>query len=63
MAELRKRVEKHYGKGVLKEAHLLELGWYIKEVIVMYIQYKRCGEKRYDVKKNKRQGVIKDRQR
>ena len=63
MAELTKRAEEHCGKGVLEEACLLELGWYMKEAIVTYVQYERCGEKRCHVEKNRRQGVIKDRQR
>jgi len=51
------------GKGIPEEAYLLELGWYTKEVIVIYVQYKRYGEKRYYVEKNMRQRMIKDRQR
>jgi len=35
--ELRKRAEKHYGKGVPEEAYLLELGWCTEKVIVMYV--------------------------
>jgi len=61
--ELRRRVEEHCGKEVPEETHLLELGWCIEEVIVMYMQCERCREKRYHVEKNKRQEVIKDRQR
>jgi len=61
--ELRKRAEEHCGKGVLQEARLLELGWCTEKVIVTYVQCERCGEKRYHVEKNRRQGVIKDRQR
>jgi len=35
----------------------------MKQVIVMYMQCKRYGEKGYHVEENKRQGMIKDRQR
>jgi len=54
VAELRKRVEKHCGKGMPEEACLLKLGWCTKEVIVTYVQCERCGEKRCHVKKNRR---------
>jgi len=63
VAELRKRAKEHCGKGVPEEVYLLELGWYTKEVIVMYVQCERCGEKECHVKENKRQGMIKDKQR
>jgi len=36
-AELRRRAEEHCGKGVLEEAHLLELEWCMEEVIVKYM--------------------------
>ena len=48
---------------MLKEVHLLELGWCTKEVIVTYMQYERYGEKGCHVEKNRRQEVIKDKQR
>jgi len=63
VVELKKKTEKHCSKGMPEKACLLELGWYTKEVIVMYIQCERCGEKECHVEENKRQGVIKDRQR
>jgi len=63
VVELTKRVEEHCGKGVPEEAYLLELGWYMKEVIVTYVQCKKYREKRCHMEKNRRQGVIKDRQR
>ena len=46
-----------------EETCLLELEWCMKEVIVIYVQYKRCREKEYHVEENRRQGVIKDKQR
>jgi len=63
VAELRKRVKEHCSKEVLEEACLLKLGWYIEKVIVMYVQCERYGAKRCYVKENKRQEVIKNRQR
>ena len=63
MAELKKRAKKHCGKGVPEEVCLLELEWCIKEVIVTYMQYERCGEKGCYVEENRRQEVIKNRQR
>ena len=51
MAELRKRAEEHFGKGVPEKVYLLELGWCTKEVIVTYVQYERCGEGYYVVRK------------
>jgi len=59
---LRRRAEEHCGKRVPEEAHLLELEWCTEEVIVMYVQCKRCGEKGCHIEKNRRQEVIKDRQ-
>jgi len=35
----------------------------MEKVIVTYMQYERYGEKGYHVEENRRQGVIKDRQR
>jgi len=63
VTELTKRVEEHCGKGMLDEACLLELGWRTKEVIVTYMQCERCGEKGCYMEENRRQGVIKNRQR
>ena len=57
MEELRKKVEEHCGKGVPREAQLLELGWMTKEVVVLYLTCK-CGEKGSHVEDNWRQGVI-----
>ena len=63
MAELTKRAEEYCSKGVPEEACLLELEWYMKEVIVTYVQCERYEEKGYHMEKNRRQEVIKDRQR
>ena len=58
MEELRKRVKKHYGKGVPEEACLLELGWCTREVVVSYLTCERCGKRGCHVKENRGQGVI-----
>ena len=58
MAELRKRVEEHCGKGVPEEAQLWDLGWYMREVVVSYLACERCGNQGYYVEDNRGQGVI-----
>ena len=55
--ELRKKAEEHCGKGVPREAQLLELGWITEEVVVSYLTCK-CGEKGSHVENNREQGVI-----
>ena len=55
--ELRKKAEKHCGKGIPREAQLLELGWMTEEIVVSYLTCK-CGEKRSHVEDNWGQGVI-----
>jgi len=55
--ELRKKAEEHCGKGVPREARLLELGWMTEEIVVSYLTCK-CGEKRSYVEDNQGQGVI-----
>jgi len=55
--ELRKKVEEHCGKGVPREAQLLELGWMTEEVVVSYLTCK-CEEKGSHVEDNRGQGVI-----
>jgi len=57
MEELRKKVEEHCGKGILRKARLLELGWITEEVVVLYLTCK-CGEKGSHVEDNRGQGVI-----
>jgi len=49
--ELRKKVEEHCGKGVPREAQLLELGWMTEEVVVLYLTCK-CREKGSHVEDN-----------
>ena len=51
---MRKRAEEHCGKGVPEKVCLLELGWCTEQVIVTYVQCKRCGEKGYYVEENRR---------
>jgi len=55
--ELRKKAEEHCGKGVPREAQLLELGWMTEEIVVSYLTCK-CGEKGSHVEDNWGQGVI-----
>jgi len=55
--ELRKKAEEHCGKGVPREAQLLELGWITEEIVVSYLTCK-CGEKGSHVEDNWGQGVI-----
>jgi len=45
------------------ETCLLELGWYTKEVIVLYVECERCGQKGCHVEENREQEVISDRQK
>jgi len=58
ITKLRKKVKEYCGKGVPKEACLLELEWCTKEIIVTYMKCKRCEEKGCHVKDNRGQGVI-----
>jgi len=55
--ELRKKTEEHCGKGVPREAQLLELGWMTEEVVVSYLTCK-YGEKGSYIEDNRGQGVI-----
>jgi len=57
MEELREKAEEHCGKGVPREARLLELGWMTEEIVVSYLTCK-CGEKGSHVEDNQGQGVI-----
>jgi len=54
-------VQEHCGEGILDGTCLLELGWYTKEVIVLYVECRRCGQKGYQVEENRGQRVISDR--
>jgi len=56
-------VQEYCRESTLDEAYLLELGWYTKEVIVSYMECKRCRQKGYQVEENRGQGVISDRQK
>jgi len=58
MEELRKKAEEHCGKGVLKEARLLELGWYTPEIIVTYNKCRGCGRKESYAEDNRGHGVL-----
>jgi len=54
-------VQEYCGEDIPGKACLLELGWYMKEVIVTYVECERCGEKECYVDDNRGQGVIRDR--
>jgi len=49
--ELRKKAEEHCGKGVPREAQLLELGWMTEEIVVSYLTCK-CREKGSHIEDN-----------
>jgi len=55
---LQQKTQEHCGKGISNEACLLELEWYTKEVVVLYLVYKKYGKQGYHVKENRGQGVI-----
>ena len=59
--QLRKRAEKHCGEGIPEEAQLLELGWYVLGIIVIYTNCRRCRRKGSYVEDNRGQGVLQDR--
>jgi len=56
-------VQEYCGEGIPDEACLLELGWYTKEVIVLYVECERCRQKGCHVEENREQEVISDRQK
>jgi len=58
MEKLRIRAEVYCGKGVPEEVQLLELGWMMKEVVVLYLVCEGCGEQGCHVKDNRGQGVL-----
>jgi len=60
---LQQKAQEHCGEGTPDEACLLELGWYTKEVIVLYVECERCRWKECHVEENREQGVISDRQK
>jgi len=60
---LQQKAQEYYGEGIPDKICLLELEWYIKEVIVSYVKCKRCGRKGCHVEENREQEVISDRQK
>ena len=56
-------MQEYCGEGIPDEACLLELGWYTKEVIVSYVECKRCRRKEYHIEENRKQRVTSDRQK
>jgi len=59
--ELRKRAKEHCGKGIPREAQLLELGWYTPEIIVTYNKCRGCRRKGSYAEDNRGQRVLQDR--
>ena len=55
---MRKRAEEHCGKKVLEEALLLELGWCMSEVVVLYLTCERYRSQGCHVEDNRGQRVI-----
>ena len=51
-------MEEYCEKDIPEKVQLLELGWYTREVVVLYLAYERCGKKRCHVEENRGQGVI-----
>ena len=60
---LQQKAQEHCRVNIPDEACLLELGRYTREVIVLYVECERCGQKGCQVEKNRGQGVISDRQK
>jgi len=56
--ELRKRVEEHCGKGIPEEAQLWDLGWCMREVVVLYLACERCRNQGCYIEDNRGQEVI-----
>jgi len=59
---LRQKVQEHCEEGIPNKACLLELGWYTKEIMVLYLVCERCGKQGCYVEENRRQEVISRRQ-
>jgi len=55
---LQQKAQEQYGVGIPNEACLLELEWYMEEVVVLYLVCEECGEQGCHVEENRRQGVI-----
>jgi len=60
---LQQRAQEHCEEGIPDKACLLELGWHTKEVIVLYVECEKCGQKGCHIEENKGQRVILDRQK
>jgi len=56
-------VQEYYREGIPDETCLLELEQYIEEVIVLYVECKRYGQKEYHMEENREQEVISNRQK
>ena len=60
---LQQKAQEYCKEGILDEACLLKLGWYTEEVVVLYVECERCGQKGCHVEENRGQGVISDKQK
>ena len=60
---LQQKAQEYCGEGIPDKICLLELEWYIKEVIVLYVKCKRCGRKGCHIEENRKQRVTSDRQK
>jgi len=56
------KAQEHCRVGISDKAYLLELGWYTKEVVVLYLVYKEYRKQGCHVEENRGQGVISRRQ-
>jgi len=54
--------QEHYGKSIPDKVCLLGLGWYTKEVVVLYLVCERCRKQGCHVEKNRGQRMISKRQ-
>ena len=60
---LRQKTQKYCREDIPDGAYLLEIGWYTEEVIASYVKCERCGQKEYYIEENRKQRVIRDRQK
>jgi len=56
-------VQEYYRKGIPDETCLLELEQYTEEIIVLYVECKRYGQKGCHMEENREQRVISNRQK
>jgi len=59
--EYRKKAEERCGKGVPEEVQFLELGWYVRGMIVTYTECRGYGKKGSYAEDDRGQGVLQNR--